>query len=89
MFYGKLLYILQYTHTHTYIHAYIYIYIYIYLFIYLFINIKNSSKPKTVHRYLPVSEIYRTAGQTGTASGTILTPLVKRVYCGLHRLTSL
>ena len=75
------------THTHTYMH--IYIYIYIYLFIYLFINIKNSSKPKTVHRYLPVSEIYRTAGQTGTASGTILTPLVKRVYCGLHRLTSL
>ena len=34
-----------------------------------------SSKPETVHRYSPVSEIYRTAGQTGTASGTVLTPL--------------
>ena len=53
------------THTHTYIHTYIYIYIYI----------KNSGKPKTVHRYWPLSKIYRTAGQTGTASGTVLTPL--------------
>ena len=45
-------------YTHTYIHTYIYIYI----FIYLFINIKNSGKPETVHRYWPISEIYRTAG---------------------------
>ena len=53
-----------YTHTHTYI------------YIYLFINIKNSGKPKTVHRYWPLSKIYRTAGQTSTASGTVLTPML-------------
>ena len=64
-----------YTHIHTHIH--IYIYIYIYLFIYLFINIKNSGKPETVHRYWLVFEIYRTAGQTDTTSGMILTPLGK------------
>ena len=71
MFYGKLLYLLH-THTHTHTHTHIYIYIY------LFINIKNSGKPKTVHQYWPVSEIYRTAGQTGTVSGTVLTPLIYR-----------
>ena len=54
-------YIYYNTHTHTYI----------------YINIKNSGKPETVHRYWPVSEIYRITGQTGTAFGTILTPLVK------------
>ena len=81
MFYGKLLYLLKYTHTHTHAHTHtrtyihIHIYIYIYIFIYLFINIKNSGKLETVHWYWPVSEIYRTAGQTGTASGMILTPL--------------
>ena len=77
------LYIYYNTHTHTHI------YIYIYIFIYLFINIKNSNKLETVHRYLPVFEIYRTASQTDTASDTILNPLVKCVYCGLHRLTRL
>ena len=61
-----------YTHTHT--HTYIYIYIYI------FINIKNSGKPETVHRYWPVSEIYRTPGQTVTASCTVLTPLKQTQY---------
>ena len=63
-------------HIHTYIHTYIYIYIYIYLFI----NIKNSGKPETVHRYWPVSEIYRTGGQTGTASGTVLTSLICSLF---------
>ena len=29
-----------------------------------------------VYRYWPVSEIYRTTGQTDTASGTVLTPLI-------------
>ena len=53
-------------YTHT---SYIYIYI-------LFINIKNSGKPEMVYRYWPVSEIYRTTGQTDTASGTVLTPLI-------------
>ena len=62
-----------YIYIDTYIHKYKYIYIYI--FIYLFINIKNSDKPETVHRYWSVSEIYRTGGQTGTASGTVLTSL--------------
>ena len=57
-----------YIHTHTYIHIYIYIY--------LFINIKNSGKPKMVYRYWPVSKIYRTGSQTGTASGTVLTSLI-------------
>ena len=52
-------------------------YIYIYIFIYLFINIKNSDKPEMVHQYLPVSEIYRTVGQTDTASDMVLTPLFK------------
>ena len=36
------------------------------MYIYLLINIKNSGK----------SEIYYTAGQTGTVSGTVLTPLI-------------
>ena len=31
-----------------------------------------------VHQYWLVSEIYRTAGQTGTVSGTVLTPLIYR-----------
>ena len=66
------LYIYIYTHTHTYIHTYIYIYIY------LLINIKNSGKPETVYWYWPVFEIYRTVGQTGTASGMVLTPLIHR-----------
>ena len=64
MFYNKLLYLLIYIHTHTY------------MYIYLLINIKNSGKPETIHRYWPVSEIYCTAGQTGTISGTVLTPLI-------------
>ena len=64
MFYDKLLYLLIYIHTHTY------------MYIYLLINIKNSGKPETIHRYWPVSEIYYTAGQTGTVSGTVLTPLI-------------
>ena len=46
---------------------------------YLFINIKNSGKPKTVYRYWPVSEIYRTGGQTGTDSGMVLTSLGRSV----------
>ena len=58
-------YIYYNTHTHT--HTYIYIYIYI--------NIKNNGKPEMVHRYWPVSKIYRTAGQTSTAFCTVLTPL--------------
>ena len=36
------------------------------MYIYLLINIKNSGK----------SEIYYTAGQTGTVSDTVLTPLI-------------
>ena len=64
-----------YIYYNIYIHKHIHIYIYIYIFI--FINIKNSGKPETVHRYWPVSEIYRTGGQTGTASGTVLTSLMK------------
>ena len=68
------IFIIIYTHTH--IHTYIYTYIYIYIYIYICINIKNSGKPETVHRYWPVSEIYRTAGQTGIASSTVLTPLL-------------
>ena len=67
MFYDKLLYLLTHTHTHTHTHIYIYIYI--------LINIKNSSKPEMVHRYWYISEIYRTAGQTDTAFGMVLTPL--------------
>ena len=55
-------YIYYNTHTHTHT--------------YFFINIKNSGKPETVHRYGPISEIYRTAGQTGTTSGMVLTPLL-------------
>ena len=46
----------------------IYEFIYIYIYIYIVVN------PKW-----PVSEIYRTAGQTGTTSGTILTPLILRL----------
>ena len=57
--------IIIHTHTHTHTHTHIY----------LFINIKNSGKPEMVHRYWPISEIYRTAGQTSTASGTILNSL--------------
>ena len=57
------------------IYEFIYIYIYIYISALNIINI-YSSKPVTVHRYSPVSEIYRTAGQTGIASGTVLTPLL-------------
>ena len=38
--------------------------------------VKNSGKSETVHRYSPVSEIYHTTGQTGTASSTVLTSLV-------------
>ena len=38
-----------------------------------------SGKPKTVYWYWLVSEIYHTTGQTGTASGTILTPLILRL----------
>ena len=72
MFYDKLLYLLIHTHTHTHTHTHIYIYIYIYLLI----NIKNSGKSETVHWYWPVSEIYRIAGQIGTTSGTVLTPLL-------------
>ena len=34
-----------------------------------------------VHRYWPVSEIYRTGGQTGTAFGTVLTSLLPRPFC--------
>ena len=34
-----------------------------------------GGKPETVHRYWPVSEIYRTTGQTGTACSTVLTLL--------------
>ena len=34
-----------------------------------------GGKPETVHRDWPVSEIYRTTSQTGTASSTVLTPL--------------
>ena len=34
-----------------------------------------GGKLETVHQYWPVSEIYRTTGQTGTASSTVLTPL--------------
>ena len=48
---------------------------YVYIYIYIFINIKNSDKPETVHRYWPVSEIYHTGDQTGTASDTVLTSL--------------
>ena len=44
------------------------IYEFIYIYIYIVVN------PKW-----PVFEIYRTAGQTGTASGTILTPLILRL----------
>ena len=55
-------YIYHNTHTHTHI--------------YIYLNIKNNGKLETVYRYWPVSKIYRTAGQTGTASGMILTPLL-------------
>ena len=41
------------------IYEYIYIYIWALNIIYIY-----SGKPETVHRYWPVSEIYRTAGQT-------------------------
>ena len=51
---------------------YIYIYILALKTIYIY-----SGKPETVHQYWPVSEIYRTTGQTGTASDTVLTLLVK------------
>ena len=46
-------------------------------YIYIFINIKNSGKPEMVHWYWLVSKIYSTVGQTGTASGTILTLLLQ------------
>ena len=59
-----------------YIYYNIYTHTYIHIYIYLFINIKNSGKPETVHRYWSVSEIYRTTGQTGTASDMVLTPLL-------------
>ena len=49
----------------------------VYIYIYIFINIKNSGKPEMVHWYWPVSKIYRTVGQTDTASGTILTLLLQ------------
>ena len=58
-----------------YIYYNIYIHWHIHIYIYIYIYIKNSGKPETVHRYWPVSEIYRTGGQTGTASGTVLTSL--------------
>ena len=61
---------------YIYYNIYIHRHIHTYIYIYLFINIKNSGKPETVHRYWPVFEIYRTGGQTGTASGTVLTSLL-------------
>ena len=64
-----------YIYYNIYIHKHIHTYIYIYIYIYIFINIKNRGKPETVHRYWPVSEIYRIGGQTGTASGIVLTSL--------------
>ena len=52
--------------------------IYEFIYIYIYMGFKHyiyGGKPETVHRYCPVSEIYRTTGQTGTASSTVLTPL--------------
>ena len=51
-----------YIYYNIYIHRHIHTYIHTYIY-------KNSGKPETVHR------IYRTGGQTGTASGTVLTSL--------------
>ena len=61
---------------YIYYNIYIHWHIHTYIYIYIYINIKNSGKPETVHRYWPVSEIYRTGGQIGTASGTVLTSLL-------------
>ena len=51
--------------------------------------VKNSGKSEMVHRYWPVSEIYRIAGQTGTVSSTVLTSLPKaiggQIYKGRHK----
>ena len=61
---------------YIYYNIYIYIHTHIHIDIYLFINIKNRGKPETVHRYWLISEIYCTAGQSGTASCTVLIPLI-------------
>ena len=88
MFYDKLLYLFIHTHTQTHTHIHTYIHTYIYIYIYLLINIKNNGKPETVHRYWLVSEIYRTAGQTGTSSGTVLTPLIWRMNNDFYLLAT-
>ena len=42
----------------------------------IYINIQNSNKPKNGTPVLTSTEVYCSAGQIGTASGTRLTPLV-------------